>query len=87
MPFAKVEKVEFLPVNIPAEAKWADYEHLTQIWAGLKISTAKQFAAEMRDSKEFRDGIINPTHKLAFVNIARFEDFIAYKERTRYRKS
>ncbi|KXT62807.1 hypothetical protein LACDD01_00382 [Lactococcus sp. DD01] len=34
----------------------------------------------MRDNKKFRAGVINPTHKLVFINIEIFENFLYWKQ-------
>ena len=84
MPYAKIT---YLPVDQPDEAEWADYEHLMNRWQGLSKSTAKAWATEMRDNPRFRDGVINPSHKLVFINYDVFKEFLSWKQATRYRKN
>ena len=36
--------------------------------------------AEMRNNKQFRRGVINPTHKLVWINFEVFEEFLYWKQ-------
>ena len=36
----------------------------------------------MRDNKDFRDYVFNPTHKLVFINYEGFKSFIEWKLET-----
>ena len=38
----------------------------------------------MREHPEFRKYIVNPTHKIVFINYKGFELFVKWKSRNRY---
>ena len=46
---------------------------------------AKNLIREMRDNKDFRDYVFNPTHKLVFINYEGFKSFIEWKTRNRFK--
>ncbi|HFR3474466.1 TPA: DNA-binding protein, partial [Streptococcus suis] len=37
--------------------------------------------SEMRENKKFKHYVINPTHKLVFINLDGFEEFLTWKEK------
>ena len=74
----------YRPVGINEIATGGDYEHLCQRWEGLSISTAKQFAKEMRENPEFEQYVFNPTHKLVFIDYEGFRKFWRWKQLNRY---
>lgn len=43
--------------------------------------TLNRWLGEMRDNKQFKDYVINPTHKLVFINLEGFEEFLRWKQR------
>lgn len=63
---------------------WGGYDHLMKRWESLSKPVAKQWAAEMREHPEFRKYIVNPTHKIVFINYKGFELFVKWKSRNRY---
>ena len=54
---------------------------LTRSWEGLNQYTLNRWLGEMRDNKQFKDYVINPTHKLVFINLEGFEEFLRWKQR------
>ncbi|MDN5474523.1 MAG: excisionase [Lactococcus lactis] len=83
MPYAKVT---YVPVDIPEKAEWCDKDHLMEKWEGLSRPTLTKWLEEMRDIPEFKEGVRNPTHKIVFINKKIFEDFVQWKEETRYKE-
>ena len=75
----------YRPANQSEKAEAGDYEHLCQIWEGLTLGTAKQFAKEMRENPEFEQYVFNPTHKLVFIDYEGFRKFWKWKQLNRYR--
>ena len=43
--------------------------------------TLNRWLGEMRDNKQFKDYVINPTHKLVFINPEGFEEILRWKQR------
>ena len=66
------------------KGEWGGYDHLMKRWESLSKPVAKQWAAEMREHPEFRKYIVNPTHKIVFINYKGFELFVKWKSRNRY---
>lgn len=82
MPYAKIT---YLPVDKKEDAEWCDKEHLMQKWEGLSKPTLNVWLKEMRERPEFKKGVLNPTHKIVFINKEVFQEFVQWKEATRYR--
>ena len=85
MPQVKIKEVIYTPADGKELPTGGDYEHLCQRWEGLSISTAKQFAREMRENPEFEQYVFNPTHKLVFIDYEGFRKFWKWKQLNRYR--
>ena len=73
-------KIKYVPVE-NSIAEWGDKQALIKRFEGLNIYTLNRWLSEMRDSKQFRDGVINPTHKLVYVNFEIFLKFLICKQR------
>lgn len=68
--------------NVPFEsdAIWTNKKGILMRYENLNIYTLNRWLSEMRDNKRFRNGVINPTHKLVFINLEAFEDFLYWKQ-------
>ena len=73
-------KIKYVPVE-NSIAERGDQQALIKRFEGLNIYTLNRWLSEMRDSKQFRDGVINPTHKLVYVNFEIFLKFLIWKQR------
>ena len=62
-------------------AEWADKKVILRRWEGLNQYTLNRWLGEMRDNKQFKDYVINPTHKLVFINLEGFEEILRWKQR------
>ncbi|WP_096817641.1 excisionase [Lactococcus fujiensis] len=82
MPYAKIT---YLPVDKDEKAEWCDKKHLMQKWEGLTKGTLTAWLIEMRDHPEFKNGVLNPTHRIVFINKEVFKKFVEWKEATRYK--
>nr|WP_252899683.1 excisionase [Lactococcus fujiensis] len=60
-------------------------KHLMQKWEGLTKGTLTAWLIEMRDHPEFKNGVLNPTHRIVFINKEVFKKFVEWKEATRYK--
>lgn len=63
-----------------SQAQWGSKKAILNRYDGLNIYTLNRWIAEMRENKLFRDGVINPTHKLVFINFDNFSDFLYWKQ-------
>lgn len=72
-------KIKFVPV-VDSRAQWGNKEAILKRYEGLNIYTLNRWLSEMRNSKQFRDGVINPTHKLVWINFVVFQDFLYWKQ-------
>lgn len=61
-------------------AVWTNKKGILARYENLNIYTLNRWLSEMRDNKQFRLGVINPTHKLVFINIEMFENFLYWKQ-------
>ena len=85
MPQVKIKEVNYTPSEGKKLPTGGGYEPLCQRGEGLSISTAKQFAREMRENSEFEQYVFNPTHKLVFIDYEGFRKFWKWKQLNRYR--
>lgn len=72
-------KVKYLPVE-NSHALYGTKQSILKRYEGLNIYTLNRWLSEMRDNKQFRSGVINPTHKLVFINFEIFEEFLYWKQ-------
>lgn len=52
----------------------------SKIWEGLNLYTLNRWIGEMRNYKRYREYVINPTHKLVYINLDGFEEFLRWKQ-------
>ena len=62
------------------QAIWTNKKGILARYENLNIYTLNRWLSEMRNDKQFRDGVINPTHKLVFINLDAFEAFLYWKQ-------
>lgn len=62
-------------------AEWADKKSILKRWEGLNLYTLNRWIKEMRENKRFSSYVINPTHKLVFINLEGFECFLRWKQK------
>lgn len=62
-------------------AEWADKKSILKRWEGLNLYTLNRWIKEMRENKRFSLYVINPTHKLVFINLEGFECFLRWKQK------
>ncbi|WP_214463770.1 DNA-binding protein [Levilactobacillus brevis] len=62
------------------EAQWGDKKAIMRRYEGLNIYTLNRWLTEMRDIPKFRKGVINPTHKLVWINFEVFGEFLLWKQ-------
>lgn len=73
-------KIKYIPVE-HEEAEWSNKKGLMRRFEGLNINTLNHWLVEMRDSRKFNQFVINPTHKLVWININGFLEFLKWKQR------
>ena len=71
-------KIKSVPIE--SDAVWTNKKGILMRYENLNIYTLNRWLSEMRDNKRFRSGVINPTHKLVFINLEIFEDFLYWKQ-------
>jgi len=71
--------IKYVPVS-DSKAEWGNKKALLARYEGLTIYTLNRWLSEMRADKSFRKGVINPTHKLVWINLKTFEEFLYYKQ-------
>ncbi|EQL82915.1 hypothetical protein HMPREF1230_0683 [Streptococcus pyogenes GA19681] len=78
-------EITYRAVDVNETASHGDYKHLIQQWEGLTVATAKQWATEMRDHPDFKQFVLNPTHRIVFIDYKGFKLFVQWKSRNRYK--
>lgn len=66
-------------------ALWVSKQILLEKWEGLNLHTLNRLLAEMRRNLKYRHSVINPTHKLVFIKLSDFEDFMRWKQKQYYK--
>lgn len=72
-------KLTYVSVS-DSQAQWGNKKAILKRYEGLNIHTLNRWLSEMRDNQHFRSGVINPIHKLVWVNFQSFEDFLYWKQ-------
>ena len=62
-------------------SEWADKKGILKRWDGLNQYTLNRWIKEMRENRTFSTYVINPTHKLVFINLEGFESFLRWKQK------
>lgn len=62
-------------------AEWGNKEAVMKRYEGLNINTLNKWLIEMRDSRRFNSYVLNPTHKLVWINFDGFLEFLEWKTR------
>ena len=66
--------------NPKGQALWGDKQALMNRYEGLNRDTLNHWLTEMHNNKLFREGVINPTHRLVFVKYSTFEAYLYWKQ-------
>ncbi|MCB5951065.1 hypothetical protein LI951_03195 [Enterococcus sp. BWT-B8] len=66
-----------------SEAEWVNKNGLILRFEGLNRNTLNVWLMEMRDTKEFESFVVNPTHKLVWINVEGFLKFLRWKAHER----
>ncbi|NTL99171.1 hypothetical protein HQ708_07110 [Enterococcus faecium] len=61
------------------ETAWVDKDGLIKRFEGLNRNTLNKWLMEMRNSNEFSSYVVNPSHKLVWINIEGFLLFLKWK--------
>lgn len=61
------------------ETDWVDKDGLIKRFEGLNRNTLNKWLVEMRRSNEYCCYVLNPTHKLVWINIDGFTSFLRWK--------
>ncbi len=72
-------KIKYVSVE-NSHALYGNKKSMLIRYEGLNIYTLNRWLSEMRANKQFRAGVINPTHKLVFINFKTFEEFLYWKQ-------
>lgn len=62
------------------KAEWGTKQALLKRYEGLNIYTLNRWLSEMRNDATFRQGVINPTHKIVLINFVTFQEFLFWKQ-------
>ncbi|MDT2613287.1 hypothetical protein [Enterococcus dongliensis] len=65
------------------EGLWVDKDGLMRRFEGLNRNTLNKWLVEMRLTNEFSKYVINPTHKLVWINVDGFVAFLQWKAHER----
>ena len=66
-------------VCLDDEVIWVNKDGLMKRFEGLNRNTLNKWLVEMRKHSDFRQYVVNPTHKLVWINIEGFLLFLKWK--------
>ncbi len=66
--------------DLTSKSEWGNKAAILARYEGLNVNTLNRWLGEMRDNKQFRKGVVNPTHKLVWINFKQFQDFLFWKQ-------
>ncbi|WP_281738411.1 hypothetical protein [Enterococcus dispar] len=73
-------EISIIPTKIDEiDAEWVNKDGLIRRFEGLNRNTLNKWLMEMRNSKDFCSFVVNPTHKLVWINTKGFLSFIKWK--------
>lgn len=73
--------IRYVPVE-NCQAEWGNKRAILKRYEGLNIYTLNRWLSEMRNHHKWSKGVINPTHKLVFINFEIFNQFLRWKQRS-----
>lgn len=73
-----MEKMRIVPTE-EVSTLWVNKDGLIKRFEGLNRNTLNKWLMEMREEKEFRQYVLNPSHKLVWINIEGFLAFLEWK--------
>ncbi len=80
--FRKDDDMNIIYISVENSiAEWADKKGILKRWDGLNQYTLNRWIKEMRENRTFSMYVINPTHKLVFINLEGFESFLRWKQK------
>lgn len=65
------------------ETEWVNKDGLISRFEGLNKNTLNKWLMEMRENPKFSEYVINPTHKLVWINLNGFLEFLKWKAHER----
>lgn len=77
------EEVEQNPDRV--EVKWGSKEVISRIFS-VNPSTVTRWIKEMRDNPNFKQYVINPTHKIVLIHLDGFEEYARWLQDNRYKR-
>lgn len=70
--------IKYVPVE-NAIAEWGNKQALLKRFEGLNINTLNKWLMEMRSDRAFCEYVLNPSHKLVWINFDGFIKFLSWK--------
>lgn len=66
-------------------AEWGDKSAVCKRFDGLKVKTLNSYLTEMRKNPIYSQYVINPSHKIVWINFEGFLSFLLYRQDRRYK--
>lgn len=66
--------------DFTSKPEWGNKASILARYENLNVHTLNRWLGEMRNNKQFRKGVVNPTHKLVWINFKQFQDFLFWKQ-------
>lgn len=73
-----MEQIKIVPAG-EIDTEWVNKDGLIKRFEGLNRNTLNKWLMEMRNSNEFCKFVINPSHKLVWINTEGFLSFLKWK--------
>lgn len=76
-------QIKYVPVE-NAIAEWGNKEAVCKRFEGLRPKTLDALLVEMRKNPKFSSFVINPSHKIVWINFEGFLNYLKYRQNHRY---
>lgn len=72
-------KLKCISSDESEDAIWVNKDGLIQRFEGLNRNTLNVWLMEMRNSNQFDQYVVNPSHKLVWINVEGFLKFLKWR--------
>ena len=79
-----LDEVEMNPDRV--EIRWGSKAVISRVFS-VKETTVTKWIADMRDNPQFREYVINPSHRIVLINLDGFEEYVRWLQDNRYRRN
>lgn len=76
-------QIKYVPVE-NCKAEWGNKEAVCKRFEGLRQKTLDSLLIEMRKNPSYSKFVINPSHKIVWINFEGFLEYLKFRQKHRY---